>query len=245
MMAGTPSWRASTQSWIDRAARRVARVPRAAPPRSVSHEPRVSRGALLSRGARRSVALAPELPRVHEPTLEQEPVSRRAALGTVVATTAIAAPFVGRHHKARAATYTECAAGCVAAYSVAAEKAAMRCANNIYERLGGWRLLIPLTIQAGGTATCAALTLAESATATEQCTKTCAQSCSGGASKACDPPAHVAVGGLTPPPVVLQYQGEPTGCGCVGSDTCCGCGIPFEEGGAGMCCIYIDCRCCG
>jgi hypothetical protein len=104
--------------------------------------------------------------------------------------------------------------------------------------------LIPLFIQGISTAECTAYVLARRAIRTDDCKQDCIQRCGRGESDTCDPPV-AASAGLAPPAIALSNGGQPSGCGCVGSDTCCPCS-GFLEGGSdvGLCCIYIDCRCC-
>jgi hypothetical protein len=234
-------------TWLDRAARRAARPKERVLERreSFSHatgQPELSRAAFLAHGVRTTISL-PKPPVLPETSPEPDVISRRMAVRTIGAVAAIAGLFGAGARPARALSVGDCLSQCRIAHTRAVADASVTCFSNYLRTMKGVTiefLWYPM-FDAVAYHSCVAHALALDQVELNECMGKCFEACF---PEECKPFRHVPVGGLTPQPIFLVYEGEPTGCGCVGSDTCCGCGLPFEEGGAGMCCIYVDCRCC-
>jgi hypothetical protein len=183
------------------------------------------------------------------PKVELEPgaLSRRRVLGAAAATVvagSMAGPYLQR---ARALTYSECVSACNEVHAHSVDRAVDKCQRGMRILFGGAHWLLYRSVYFYlNVGVCVGIITAQDAAYRDRCIAACSSDCGLGEGGECKPPGPVAAGGLTPPPIAVANGGQqPSGCGCVGSDTCCPCS-GFLEGGSdvGLCCIYIDCRCC-
>jgi hypothetical protein len=139
---------------------------------------------------------------------------------------------------ASALTLDECMATCRDASALSAHDAAYACNLGMRRFLGGFHSFVvfsSVTTYLTAFGACFATVLADDAYDRDRCIATCIDVC--GSTGTCNarlsPPSG---SGIAPPP----QNWSPSGCDCVGNDTCCTCAACD---GVGLCCIYGDCRC--